>query len=116
MPRPDGRANDELRPLALTLKYAKYAEGSCLIELGDTVVLATASVLDEVPGFLRGTQRGWVTAPRHQGTHPAGGDSRKAERPHSGDPAADRPLPARGDGPRRPGRADDHPRLRRPPG
>jgi ribonuclease PH len=62
MPRPDGRANDELRPLTLTSKYAKYPEGSCLIELGDTVVLATASVAEEVPGFLRGRQRGWVTA------------------------------------------------------
>src|SRR3990172_44096 len=62
MPRPDGRANDELRSLSLTAKYAKYPEGSCLIELGDTVVLATASVLEEVPNFLRGAKRGWVTA------------------------------------------------------
>jgi ribonuclease PH len=42
--------------------YNKYAEGSCLIELGDTVVICTASVLPEVPRFMAGAQRGWVTA------------------------------------------------------
>jgi len=62
MPRVDGRANDELRPVAMSTGYNKYAEGSCLVELGDTVVICTASVLDEVPRFLAGAQRGWVTA------------------------------------------------------
>jgi len=62
MPRPDGRANDELRPTTMSTGYSKYAEGSCLIELGDTVVICTASVLNEVPRFLLGRQRGWVTA------------------------------------------------------
>ncbi len=62
MPRSDGRAYDELRPVSLSTGYNKYAEGSCLVEVGDTVVICTASVLDDVPRFLAGTQRGWVTA------------------------------------------------------
>jgi len=62
MPRADGRANDELRPVSMATGYNKYAEGSCLIELGDTVVICTASVLAEVPRFMAGAQRGWVTA------------------------------------------------------
>ena len=62
MPRSDGRANDELRPVSIATGYSKHAEGSCLIEMGDTVVLCTASVLNEVPRFLMGAQRGWVTA------------------------------------------------------
>jgi ribonuclease PH len=62
MPRADGRANNELRPVSLSTGYNKYAEGSCLVEMGDTVVICTASVLNEVPRFLFGAQRGWVTA------------------------------------------------------
>lgn len=62
MPRADGRANNELRPVSMATGYNKYAEGSCLIELGDTVVICTASVLAEVPRFMAGAQRGWVTA------------------------------------------------------
>ncbi len=62
MPRADGRANDELRPVKMSTGYNKYAEGSRLVELGDTVVICTASVRNEVPRFLVGTQRGWVTA------------------------------------------------------
>jgi len=62
MPRPDGRANNEIRPLSISTGYSKYAEGSCLVEMGDTVVICTASVLNEVPRFLAGSQRGWVTA------------------------------------------------------
>ena len=62
MPRADGRANNELRPVSLSTGYNKYAEGSCLVEMGDTVVICTASVLNEVPRFLSGSQRGWVTA------------------------------------------------------
>ena len=61
MSRADGRANDELRPVSMSTGYSKYAEGSCLIEVGDTVVICTASVLSEVPRFLAGSQRGWVT-------------------------------------------------------
>src|SRR3972149_11325395 len=62
MPRPDGRANDALRPVEITRNFLKHAEGSCLIELGDTQVICTASVEDRVPPFLKGTMSGWVTA------------------------------------------------------
>ncbi len=62
MPRRDGRAPDELRALVLTRRYSKFAEGSVLIELGDTRVVCTASVDEKVPPFLRGTGQGWVTA------------------------------------------------------
>ncbi len=62
MIRQDGRKNNELRKLKITKNYIKYAEGSCLIELGHTKVIATASVEDGVPHFLRGSGNGWVTA------------------------------------------------------
>ena len=76
MPRADGRANDELRPVAMSTGYNKYAEGSCLVELGDTVVICTASVLNEVPRFLLGAQRGWVTA--EYGMLPRAGSERSS--------------------------------------
>ncbi len=60
--RPSKRAPDQLRNITLEPGFAKYAEGSCLIKCGDTHVLCTASVDDKVPGFLRGTGLGWVTA------------------------------------------------------
>lgn len=60
--RVDGRALDEKRPLKLTPHYAKYAEGSVLIELGETVVLCTATVENRVPPHLRDQAQGWVTA------------------------------------------------------
>lgn len=60
--RPDGRADHELRPVRLTVQVMKFAEGSCLIELGDTRVITTVTVEDRVPPFLRGTGQGWVTA------------------------------------------------------
>ena len=62
MSRSDGRKPEELRPLHLHRGYSKFAEGSCLIELGNTHVLCTASVEDRVPSFLKGTGSGWVTA------------------------------------------------------
>lgn len=62
MARPDGRGSQELRPLRLTRGVMKYAEGSCLIEAGDTRVICTASVEERVPPFLKGTGTGWVTA------------------------------------------------------
>jgi ribonuclease PH len=62
MLRNDGRASDALRPVTISTGYSKHAEGSCLIEMGDTVVICTASVLNEVPRFLVGGQRGWITA------------------------------------------------------
>ena len=60
--RPSGRAPDELRTIQLTRGYTKHAEGSVLIEFGDTRVLCNASIEDRVPGFLKGTGKGWVTA------------------------------------------------------
>ncbi len=62
MSRQNGRKNNELRKIRITKNYIKYAEGSCLIEFGNTKVIATASVEDTVPSFLRGKGEGWVTA------------------------------------------------------
>lgn len=60
--RPSGRAPDELRSIRLTRNYTKHAEGSVLVEFGDTKVICTATVEERVPGFLRGKGQGWVTA------------------------------------------------------
>jgi ribonuclease PH len=60
--RPSGRAADELRAVRFTRQYTKHAEGSVLVEFGNTRVLCTASVEEGVPGFLRGKGQGWVTA------------------------------------------------------
>ena len=60
--RPDGRAVDQLRPVRVTTGYLKHAEGSCLIEAGDTRVICAASVEEWVPPFLKGKGEGWVTA------------------------------------------------------
>src|SRR3989442_15711302 len=62
MPRPDGRRPDELRPLTITRRYLKYAEGSVLLELGDTRVVCSASLEERVPPWLRGAGQGWITA------------------------------------------------------
>jgi len=60
--RPSGRRADQLRPVRITRNYTKHAEGSVLIEFGDTKVLCTASIEDRVPGFLKGRGQGWMTA------------------------------------------------------
>ena len=60
--RPSGRAPDEMRPIRITRGFTRHAEGSVLVEFGDTRVLVTASVEDGVPSFLRGKGEGWVTA------------------------------------------------------
>jgi ribonuclease PH len=60
--RVDGRLDDQLRPTRITADYLVTAEGSALIEVGNTRVLCTATIEDSVPGFLRGTGKGWVTA------------------------------------------------------
>lgn len=60
--RPDGRALDALRHVRLQRHYTKHAEGSVLVEFGDTKVICTASIQDKVPGFLRGKNQGWLTA------------------------------------------------------
>ena len=74
--RPSQRLPDALRPIRITRGFTKHAEGSVLIEFGDTRVLCTASVEESVPGFMRGQGRGWLTAeygmlPR--ATHTRGG-------------------------------------------
>jgi len=60
--RPSGRAVDQLRPIRITRQYTKHAEGSVLIECGDTKVICTASIEEKVPGFLKGKGQGWLTA------------------------------------------------------
>ena len=60
--RSDGRALDQLRPVTITPRYTKHAEGSALIEVGDTKVICTVSVEDRVPPFLKGQGEGWITA------------------------------------------------------
>lgn len=62
MQRPSGRRPDQLRPVKLTRQYTKHAEGSVLVEFGDTKVICTATVEDGVPRFLRGEGKGWITA------------------------------------------------------
>ncbi|MFH1190318.1 MAG: ribonuclease PH [Candidatus Omnitrophota bacterium] len=62
MPRQDGRRDNELRKIKITKDYIKFAEGSCLIEFGNTRVITTASVEETVPPFLKGKKKGWVTA------------------------------------------------------
>ena len=60
--RPSGRAFDQLREVKITRNYTCHAEGSVLVEFGNTKVLCTASVADNVPRFLKGRGQGWVTA------------------------------------------------------
>lgn len=62
MQRPSGRSPDQLRDIRITRHYTKHAEGSVLVEFGDTKVICTASVVNGVPSFLRGQGQGWVTA------------------------------------------------------
>ncbi len=73
MQRPSGRNPNQLRDIRITRRYTKHAEGSVLVEFGDTKVICTASVVNSVPGFLRGQGQGWLTAeygmlPRSTGT------------------------------------------------
>lgn len=60
--RPSGRAADALRDVSLTRQYTKHAEGSVLVEFGDTKVICTASIEEKVPPFLKGKGQGWMTA------------------------------------------------------
>ncbi|MBN8873881.1 MAG: ribonuclease PH [Rhodospirillales bacterium] len=62
MTRPSGRAPDALRAVSIETGFARHAEGSCLIRMGNTEVLCAASVETRVPPFLRGSGQGWVTA------------------------------------------------------
>ncbi|SEO10056.1 RNAse PH [Salinihabitans flavidus] len=60
--RPSGRQLDEMRPVSIETEFTKHAEGSCLIKVGETHVLCTASIEDRVPPFIKGSGLGWVTA------------------------------------------------------
>jgi ribonuclease PH len=60
--RPSGRAPDELRQVRITRHFTRHAEGSVLIEFGETRVLCTASIEETIPGFLRNSGKGWITA------------------------------------------------------
>ncbi|OOY03591.1 ribonuclease PH [Thioclava sp. F28-4] len=60
--RPSGRELSELRPISIETGVTKHAEGSCLIKMGDTHVLCTATIEDRAPSFLKGSGLGWVTA------------------------------------------------------
>ena len=62
MPRPDGRAADELRPVSFERDFTEMADGSCLVSFGRTRVLCTASIDEDVPRWMRGRGKGWVTA------------------------------------------------------
>ncbi|HLU98707.1 MAG TPA: ribonuclease PH [Thermobifida alba] len=62
MPRPDGRTPNQLRPVRITRNWLRHAEGSALIEFGETRVLCAATVEEGVPRWRRGTGEGWVTA------------------------------------------------------
>ncbi len=60
--RPSGRTPEQIRPVKLTRRYTKHAEGAVLVEFGDTQVICTASASTGVPGFLKGSGTGWITA------------------------------------------------------
>ncbi len=60
--RPSNRQSDQMRDIEFVPNFSKHAEGSCLVKCGDTHVLCTASVQEKVPGWMRGTGKGWVTA------------------------------------------------------
>ena len=89
MRRVDGRVADALRPVSMVRNYLKFAEGSVLIEFGDTRVLCSASVEEKVPPFLKGSGSGWVTAeysllPRSTGTRNAREAAKgKTDRPNT---------------------------------
>ncbi|HTL47043.1 MAG TPA: ribonuclease PH [Verrucomicrobiae bacterium] len=83
--RIDGRKKDELRKTKFTRNYLKFASGSCLIEMGNTKVLCTASVQEGVPPFLRGAGKGWVTA--EYGMLPASCTERIARESSKGKPS-----------------------------
>ena len=60
--RPSGRATDEMRPVTFTRNFTSHAEGSVLVEFGNTKVICTASIEENVPGWMRGKGKGWITA------------------------------------------------------
>ena len=120
--RHDGRALDELRPCVFVRDFTEFAAGSVLAVYGRTKVLCTASVDEDVPRWMRGTGRGWVTAEYSllPGSSPER-VSREATRgrrvrPHPRDPAPHRPCAAQRRRPRAARRKTDPHRLRCAPG
>ena len=102
MPRPDGRAADELRPITFERDYTEMADRLVLVSFGRTRVLCTASIDEDVPRWMRGTRQGLgdrrvLDAARvvARACRPRGGEG-QAERTDRRDPAPDRPLPAGG--------------------
>lgn len=101
--RPAGRSANQVRPVTLTRNYTKHAEGSVLVEFGDTKVLCTASIDEGVPRFLKGQGQGWITAeygmlPRFCPTHTRNAREAacaRAGRPDDGNSAPDCPCAAR---------------------
>ena len=121
--RTQDRAADQLRPVRITRSYTVHAEGSVLVEFGDTRVLCTASRRGaRAAASCKGKGEGWVTAeygmlPRATHTRCDREAARgKQSGPHAGDPAPDRPLAARRVRPGSAGRTHDHARLRRAAG
>ena len=120
--RPSGRAPDQLRPVRITRGFTRHAEGSVLVEFGDTRVLVHGdrrgrrARLPARQGRRLDHGRVRHAAARHAHAQRARGGTRQAGRPHAGDPAADRPLAARGRRPARARRAHRHARLRRAAG
>ncbi len=99
--RPAGRSANQVRPVTLTRNYTKHAEGSVLVEFGDTKVLCTASIDEGVPRFLKGQGQGWITAeygmlPRSTHTRNAREAQKVSRRPDDGNSAPDRPRAACG--------------------
>ena len=88
--RNTNRKNNQLRNIELICDYNPYAEGSCLVKFGNTHVVCTASVEEKVPNWLKGQNKGWITA--EYGMLPGAGAARVQVplRPHAGNPAADR--------------------------
>ena len=89
MSRPSGRRPEQLRQVKITREFTCHAEGSVLVEFGNTKVICTASVEPGVPRFLRGKGEGWVTAeygmlPRSTNSRGSRGRARQTEWPHSG--------------------------------
>jgi ribonuclease PH len=62
MKRVDGRRADEMRPISISPHYLKYAEGSALIQVGETKVICTATLEEKIPSFLKGSGKGWITS------------------------------------------------------
>ncbi len=120
--RPGGRTPSQLRPLTLTPGFVQTAEGSVLVSLGNTRVLTCATMEQGVPGWLRNSGRGWVTAeysmlPRVDGDPDAAGEREGQDRrANARNSAADRPEPALGGGHEGAGGANRDSGLRRDSG